>query len=205
MSVTPRSRARRMTAIASSPSTVRPKVFPPTPRAEIFSPEFPSLRSCISATMILATVTIGLWVPEFQGCRRRALHSLQDTAYAWRPGRSSPSEPFRAPILAGGPQRRACRGPPAGITGSSLGRDDRQQQVGLAPAAGVELHFAAKKLGRPVLRIVVDERSAAPRGVVEALGELVELAPVLVVLAADGEPDAVAGRDDNAGRPDLDF
>src|SRR5205823_6335859 len=107
--------------------------------------------------------------------------------------RVSPGRGYR---LCRAPAGRAGRGGRRTFANSALRRDDRQQQVGLAPAAGVELHFAAEQLGWPVPRIVVDERSAAPRGVVEAAGEVVELAAVLVVLAADGEPDAVAGRDD---------
>src|SRR5262245_52302283 len=43
--VIPRSSARRMTATASSPSTVPPKVFPPRPTGETLNPEEPSLRS----------------------------------------------------------------------------------------------------------------------------------------------------------------
>src|SRR5919197_4797926 len=45
MKVIPASSAWRMTATASSPSTVAPKVLPPSPSAETFKPDWPSRRS----------------------------------------------------------------------------------------------------------------------------------------------------------------
>ena len=84
---------------------------------------------------------------------------------------------------------------------SAPGWNDRQQHV---EALGAEMNRrpAAEDRRRPVVRIVVKKRTAA-RELVLHVGEAAAArALVDVVLAAHRQADAIARRDDDAGRPD---
>src|SRR5690349_7903140 len=63
---------------------------------------------------------------------------------------------------------------------------------------------AAEDRRRPVARIVVQERPAAGELVLEVRQLAAAWAGIDVVLAADREPDAMALRHHDRGRPDLD-
>src|SRR5215213_7339292 len=58
--------------------------------------------------------------------------------------------------------------------------------------------------GRAVVGIVVQEGPAAGELVLEVRQLATAGAAVDIILAADGEPDAVAGRDNDRRRPDFD-
>src|SRR3990172_1476795 len=67
----------------------------------------------------------------------------------------------------------------------------------------VQCDLPAENRRRPVGLVVVHERAAAAHRILH-VGERRRLALVFVVLAADGERDAVALRHHDAGWPDLD-
>src|SRR5882724_8635381 len=67
----------------------------------------------------------------------------------------------------------------------------------------MQRRLSAEHLRRPVVGVVVHEGAAALHRVLH-VGKRRRLAFVFVVLAADGQRDAVAGRHHDAGRPDLD-
>jgi hypothetical protein len=56
----------------------------------------------------------------------------------------------------------------------------------------------------PIVRIGVCERTDTSIGVVEVLGEITQLPVVAIVTTEHRQANAVAGRYDDAGRPDLD-
>src|SRR5436309_11980442 len=63
---------------------------------------------------------------------------------------------------------------------------------------------AAEDRGRPVTRVVMQERPAASELVLEVRELAAARARVDVVLAADRQSDAMASRHHDRGRPDLD-
>ena len=69
--------------------------------------------------------------------------------------------------------------------------------------AGMQPHLAAEYFLRPVLRVVMQEPTAA----IERMGKVREverLAGIFVILAADRQREPLTGGDHDAGRPDLD-
>src|SRR5262245_37760418 len=77
--------------------------------------------------------------------------------------------------------------------GRLLGWDDRQQDVRLAASAEMQRRRAVEDLRRPIAGIVVQERAASGQLVLE-VGEPSAARPVIhIVLAADREPDPIAG------------
>src|SRR2546430_11409070 len=88
------------------------------------------------------------------------------------------------------------------VNSSSLvARNDGKENEGLP--VEMQRDLAAEHLRRPVGRVVVHEGAAALHRVLH-VGKRRRLACVFVVLAAQGQRHAVAGRHDDAGRPDLD-
>src|SRR5215472_17917486 len=85
-----------------------------------------------------------------------------------------------------------------------LRRDHRQQDVGRPAAAEMQGRGPGEDFRGAVDRIVVQERPAARELVLEVGQPPAARTAILVVLAADRERDAMAGRHDDRGRPDLD-
>src|SRR6201999_3977212 len=84
-------------------------------------------------------------------------------------------------------------------------RNDRQQKVGLARRAGVNGHLAAEHIARPISRIIVPEWTNSGPYPAVGIFRTAGLAGVNIVFAADRQRDAISGRYDDAGRPDLDI
>src|SRR5207302_7716276 len=70
--------------------------------------------------------------------------------------------------------------------GAGLGRNDRQQEVGPAATAEMERVAAAEDRGWAIVRIIMDEGTAAAHRVFH-VGEMGRRAVIFVVLAAHGE------------------
>src|SRR5262249_23909672 len=88
-------------------------------------------------------------------------------------------------------------------SGAGYARRNRKQQIGFAAAAEMKRGAAVEHVGRPIDRIIVHERSAAGHRVLH-VGETRRRPGMLVILAADAQSDAIAGRNHDRGRPDLD-
>src|SRR5581483_9913935 len=84
-------------------------------------------------------------------------------------------------------------------------RDDGQQHMRLTAGAGVQRDVASEHGRRPVTRIVMRERPDAGPDLAERLHACARFAWIDVVGATDGQREAIAFRQDNAGRPDLDI
>jgi hypothetical protein len=69
----------------------------------------------------------------------------------------------------------------------------------------VQGNLAAEDVFRPVDRIVVQKRSDAGKGIAHIRQPVAGGARKNIVLAAHAERQAIAGGDDDAGRPDLDI
>ena len=69
----------------------------------------------------------------------------------------------------------------------------------------MQARVAAEDVRRPVARIIVQERPAAGELVLEIRQPSAARPGIFVVLAADGERDAIARRHHDRGRPDLDI
>src|SRR5260370_40633167 len=83
-------------------------------------------------------------------------------------------------------------------------RNEGQQQVIRRLASKMQRGHAGENLRRAILRVVVQERAAAGQFVLEIRKLAAASAAILVVLAANGESDAVSGRRYDRGWPDLD-
>src|SRR5271163_971569 len=88
---------------------------------------------------------------------------------------------------------------------ASFWRNNRQQQIGPCRTAEMQAGHAVINLRRTVARIVVQERAAARQLVLEIRQPSAAASGIDVVLAADGQADAVTGRHDDRGRPDFDI
>src|SRR5262245_66525113 len=76
--------------------------------------------------------------------------------------------------------------------------------MGLPLRPGVQCHVAAEHGGGPVARVVVAERSDTGPFLPDRLRARGRFPAIHVVLAAYGEPDAMARRHDDTGWPHLD-
>ena len=83
---------------------------------------------------------------------------------------------------------------PVRAFGGGGGHRGKEQQERLPAAAEMQAGGAAENLRRPVARIVVQERPAAGELVLEVRQPPAAGAAIFVVLAADGERDAIARR-----------
>src|SRR6185312_4613038 len=106
-------------------------------------------------------------------------------------------------------ERRDVRGlasaPPAlADRGLSLWWNDRQQEIRCPTSAEMQGRGSAEDGRRAIARVVVQERSAARELVLEVRHFAAAGAALFVIFAADGAPDAIAGRYHDAGRPNLD-
>src|SRR5215471_18628034 len=86
--------------------------------------------------------------------------------------------------------------------GIVMRRNDGQQQVIRRLASEMQSGHAGENLRRAILRVVVQERAAAGQFVLEIRKLAAARAAILVVLAANGESDAVSGRCHDRGWPD---
>ena len=68
----------------------------------------------------------------------------------------------------------------------------------------MQRRFAAENLGQPVARVVVQERPAAFKLVLEARNPPTARSLILVILSAHSETDPVSGGHHDGGWPDLD-
>src|SRR5262245_66665751 len=98
----------------------------------------------------------------------------------------------------------AAARPRCGLRRRFFGRNDRQQQVGLPVAAEMQRGAAAEAIRGPVAGVVVQEWPAARELVLEVRQLAAARTAIDVVLAADAQADAVAGRNHDRSRPDLD-
>src|ERR1700730_13908110 len=85
-----------------------------------------------------------------------------------------------------------------------FGRNDRQQEIGLPSAAEMQAGDAAEDGGGTIARIVVQERPATRELVLEVRQLAAARPGIDIILTAHGEADAVAGRNHDRGRPNLD-
>src|SRR5262249_23928670 len=85
-----------------------------------------------------------------------------------------------------------------------FGRDYRQQEIGLPSGAEVQAGATAEDVHGSIARIVVEKRPATRELVLEVRQLAAARPGIDIILAADGEADAVAGRNHDRGRPDFD-
>src|SRR5215813_8853533 len=94
---------------------------------------------------------------------------------------------------------------PAFLRCRFFGRDNRQQNIRLPNGAEVQAGNATEDMRGTVARIVVQERAATRQLVLEVRELAAARAGINIIFAADGKADAMAGRYDDRGRPDLDI
>src|ERR1700733_1251135 len=137
-----------------------------------------------------------------------APHSTKASVIGAAPPRGIPFTPSLAKPLPP-VKSRYCRarlsffGTLATFFDALSGRNNRQQQVGPRRAAEMQSGDAAENLRWPVAHVVMQERAAAGELILEIRQPSAAAAGIDVVLAADGQRDAVAGRHDDRSRPDF--
>src|SRR6516165_6049155 len=87
----------------------------------------------------------------------------------------------------------------------AFGRNDRKQQIGPRRATEMQSGNPAEDLWRPVARIVVHERSAAGQFVLEIRQPSAAPSRINVILATDGQRDAIGFGHDDRRRPNFDI
>src|SRR5262245_25022427 len=88
---------------------------------------------------------------------------------------------------------------------SLSGRNNGQQHVIWRLAAEMQRGHTVENLWRAIMRIVVQERAATGQFVLEIRKLAAARTAIRVVLAADGESNAISGRRDDRGWPNLDI
>src|SRR6266849_8337862 len=88
--------------------------------------------------------------------------------------------------------------------GILMRRNDGKQDVIRRLPSEVQRGHSGENLRRAILRVVVQERATAGQFVLEIRKLAAARAAILVVLAANGESDAVSGRRYDRGWPNLD-
>src|SRR5216683_4060958 len=84
-------------------------------------------------------------------------------------------------------------------------RNDREQQMGSMFAPEMQPGNAAENIGRPVDGVIVQEGSATFQLVLEIRQPPAARSAIFVILAADGEREAIARRHYDRSRPNLDI